>query len=433
MRRKIPTRRMFLRGAAATVALPFLHSAMPRAAWSADIEAPRRLVYWFFPNGVLPDYIVPNTVGTGWSLKRSLDSFSDIQDRVSVLSKISNLAAIQSSYVSHDTATSTVLTDTPIDIYAGSLSTGISADQLAAMHLTGVTPFPSIQLGTGANAISAFGNTSTYYSHISWSTGSVPVPNLASPRNLFNRLFAGSDEALTEAEIAQRKVARISVLDRVLDRSNTLAGRLSREDQTKLDQYQTGVRDLEIRLGLLDGAMCETPEAPAEALLFEESVALMTEMTRIAFQCDLTRVVTFMMGPSTSVEVFDFLGSTTDHHTLSHATVGPTLEAFLKIQDWQYQQFGQLVRSLATTPDANGTDLLSNTLACALSDFDDGYSHTVEDLPVLLAGGESGGYSQGVHHNMAGNHLGNLHLTALQFLGMDIDIFGSNGKTPLAL
>ena len=184
---------------------------------------------------------------------------------------------------------------------------------------------------------------------------------------------------------------------------------------------------------LRDDATCETPAAPPSDPRFAESVALMTELTRVALECDLTRVVTFMMGPSTSLEVLDFLGITSDHHTLSHAVSGANYNAFIQSQDWQYEQFGHLIRSLASTPDANGTDLLSNTLACALSDFDNGYNHTAEELPVLLAGGESSGISQGVHHNMTGNHLGNLHLMALQFLGMDVDTFGSNGREPIVL
>jgi len=433
MRKKTASRRMFLRGAAATVALPFLHSAMPRDAWSADIETPRRLVYWFFPNGVLPEYLVPATVGTDWSLTRSLASYEDIRDRVSVLSKVTNLAAIQSGYVNHDTATATVLTDSPVEAYSGTLDAGISADQRAALHFTGVTPFPSLQLGTNASMIPAFGNTATYYGHISWGNGSVPLPNLPSPRGLFDRLFAGSDPALTEAELEHRKRARASVLDKVLERSNTLSKRLSRADQLKLDQYLTGVRELETRLDLLDDASCETPEAPPTGLRFEESVALMTELTRVALECDLTRVVTFMMGPSTSLQVLDFLNIASDHHTLSHALSGPSFDNFLRCQDWQYEQFGQLIRGLAATSDAPGQDLLSSTLAIALSDFDDGYAHTADELPIVVAGGEGGGLSQGVHHNMGGDHLGNLHLMALQYLGLDIDAFGLNGREPMEL
>jgi len=436
MTRKINTRRMFLKSAAATVALPFLHSAMPRSAWAAEPVAPRRLLYWFLPNGIWPQFLVPTTDGAAWDLKRSMASFEDIQSRVSVLSKLENLAASQALYVNHDTATASVLTDVPVDIYANELNAGISVDQKAAVHVAGVTPFPSIQLGTNSNHIGAFGNTEAYYTHISWGPGGVPVPNMSSPKNLFDRMFGVStDEELTEADIARRTATRSSVLDRVVGRTQTLSGRLGSDDRRKLDQYLTGIRELETRISLQAdaAAQCETPDEPPSDVGFQANIQMMSDLIKVAFECDLTRIITFMLGPTTSLETFDFVGVTTDHHTLSHYNSGQYFDNYITAQDWQIEQFGNMVRSLAQTPDADGTDLLANTWACQVSEFSDGYMHRADDLAILLAGGENGGIVQGQHRRLPGNHLGNLHLTALQYFGIDIGSFGNNGRDPIFL
>jgi hypothetical protein len=429
------TRRMVLRSAAASLFLPLLPSALPRSAWGQEAGPPRRLLFWFSPNGLLVDSFKPQSLGAGYDLPFVLEPIAALQDRVSVLSGLQNDAAASGTFGTHEACTASLLTDATIEAFGADLAAGQSVDQLIAGTLGGQTPFPSMQLASGEPFIEGIGNTSIYYSTISWASQSTPLANLTSPRVLFDRMFGGSDPALTEEERAKRLELRTSVLDVVLERSNQLASRLSAADRAKLDQYQTGVRELEGRIQQLDDLQCEQPPEPGNNPGYAETVSLMSDLMAVAFECDMTRVITWMSGYSTSETVYDFLGVTTSHHNLSHdwAYSNSAKQDLLKVQQWQVQMYTGLLERLAAKPDGQGGDLLSHTAVVLCSEFGDSNMHVAEPVPFLLAGGEAAGWAQGQHRAAGGAPHSNLMRTLSDFMGVDATAWAQTSTGTLDL
>ncbi len=426
MSRPVPSRRLLLQGAGVSLALPFLHSALPRAAWAQSITAPKRFLTYFIPNGLSPDGFVPTKIGPDYDLKTVLAPIAALQHRMTPISGISNKA---NPILTHEAATSGLLTDTEIEVYGVDLNNGISVDQVAAAANAGVTPFASLQAGADSPAFFDTGNSSTYIKTLAWAANATPLPNITSPKTLFDRMFAGIDPGLTEAQIAQRAVNRTSVLDAVLDRVNALSGRLGTGDVAKLDQYATAVRELEVKIALIEDLQCTAPDVPPEAPGFFETVTLMEDLMVVALQCDMTRIITWMTSPSTAATSYDFLGFTDTHHALSHNYLngGANLDKYMQIQAWNVERFTSLCQKLADITDADGNDLLAHTWALFASEFHEAGYHQSDELPCLLAGGEAGGIVQGQHRVFPGENYGNLHLAALQFLGIPQTTFGDHG------
>ncbi len=420
-------RRMVLRGAAASLFLPFLPSAMPRAAWGQDITAPRRALWWFTPNGILSESFVPTTVGSTFDLPKVLEPMESLRNRMTVLSNVENYAAyLASSFPTHESCTSSLLTDSAVTT-GGALKAGVSIDQHIAATVGGNTPFPSLQLASGEPYISGFGNIDIYYSTISWASEQTPMVNLTKPQVLFERMFGGEDSDLTEAEQEKRAELRTSVLDVVLERSNQLSSKLSQTDKYKLDQYQTGIRELELRIQQLADLQCVTPEEPPASVGFAETVEIMSDLMVVALECDLTRVITWMSGSSTAESVYDFLDINTTHHTLSHnwSFDNVAKQELLAIQAWQMEMFTALAQKLADKPDSNGGNVLDHTAMLFCTEFGESNLHYAEPVPFVLAGGEAAGWAQGQHRAMDGAPHANLMRAMGDFMGVTTDGWGS--------
>lgn len=429
-------RRLFLRGAASTLWLPLLPSVLPREARAAAPADPRRLVFLFVPNGLLHDYVTPTTLGAGYPLPTMLSPLAPLQDRVTVVSGLENRASVEpSGYGTHEGCLSSLLSDHTLgDAYNGSLDGGITVDQAAAAAIGAGTPFPSLQLATGEPSISAFGNLGIYYSTLSWAGPQSPVAPLIDPKTTFDRMFAGTDPAATEAEIERRDTMRRSVLDAVLERTQRLQSRVNAEDRAKLDQFTTGVRELELRVQALAELECPVPEEPVSSPGFAQKVEAFLDLMVVALQCDYTRVLTFMGGPSTAMTSFPFLGISADHHTLSHdqAYSDPRRAELLAIQQWYVQQYATLCDKLAQVPTADG-DLLGSSLVSLVTEFADSNLHTAQPMTFLLAGGEKGGVLQGRHRLYGGLPHGNLLRSMLDFVGADSSSFGQHATGSLDL
>lgn len=427
-------RRMFLRGAGATLWLPLLPSALPRAAWGATPDIPKRALWWFVPNGLVSDYVVPVATGADYDLPMALQPILPIQSRVSVISGLKNLSA--STYDAHEVAMPSLLGDKAVtNTYSGQLDAAITVDQFAAQTIGTSTPFGSLQLGTGEPYLSGSGgNIDVLYRTLSWSGPATPLSPLSDPKTVFDRMFAGSDPELTEAEIEQRRELRKSLLDSVLDRTTALSGRLNTEDRTKLDQFTTGVRDLEVRIDQLAGLECPTPTEPSTSPGYVENVATMIDMMVVAFQCDYTRLITFLTGASTSYTVYDFLGHNLDHHTLSHNWAYDNGDAnrLQEIYNWQVAQWVTLCTKLAAIPAGDG-DLLSNTAVNMVSEFGESNFHLADPMTVLLAGGEAGGIMQGQHRRERNVPHSNLWVSELEFLGVDPVGYGTTSTGAIEL
>ena len=426
-------RRQVLRGAAATLWLPLLPSALPRAAWGSAADPRKRMVVWFVPNGLLEQYLNPSTLGSNYDLTTVIEPIAPIQDRISVLSKLKNMGN-NGSFGTHEDATASLLTDVDIGPPFGDIKAGISVDQVAANAIAGQTPFPSMQLGCDEPWIEAGGTYDIYYNHISWASNVTPLAPMTSPRLVFDRMFAGADSAATAEEIAQRNELRRSLLDSMLDRTASLEARLNAEDRIKLDQYTTGIRELELRIDQLEALECPQPETPADDLKFPAVVQAMSDLMVLALQCDYTRIFTFMTGASTSETVYSFLDINRDHHTLSHNwTFDNSADRDLKkLQNWHVQKFTELCQALADTPDVGG-DMLSSTTVLLAGEFGESNLHDSTPFTVLLGGGEASGIVQGKHRACGNVSHGNLLRSMLDHMDVDSSDFGDHATGSLDL
>jgi hypothetical protein len=416
-----PNRRMVLRSAGATLFLPFLPSALPRSAWAAASPAPIRLVVCVVPNGIFTPEWQPTATGPDYDLKGILLPVASLQSRFSVLSGTQNKSE-EAVLANHDQAMGSLLTDTPIESIGGAPENGISFDQVAADAFGANTPFRSMQLGV--ENTSGFNG---YNDNVSWGNGDTPYEPILDCRTAFTRMF-GASEGMSEAEIAARKTARMSILDRVIDRTAALKPKLSTGDSLKLDQYETGVRELELQIERLEEIQCEAPLEPSSNPGFAESTQIMYDLMHKAFECDLTRYITFMQGPSVSGQVYSHLGLTTDDHTLSHNSWYGTqydqdrLDR-VAMQAWQMEMFTSFMQKLADTTDMDGGDVLSNTICVFTAEFGDANLHMAfgdYGQPIGIGGGENSGIVQGLHRALGPQSHANVWLSLLGHLGIHL-------------
>jgi hypothetical protein len=384
------------------------------------------------PNGIYTPAWKPVDFGSSYVLQPINEPMAALQSRFSVLSGQQNKAE-EASGQDHDYAMGSLLTDYAID-RTGGVEDGISFDQVAADAFGANTPFRSMQLGVDNGG----GNGGAYTGKVSWGNGNTGFPPILDPRAAFSRMF-GLAEGLSEEEVAARKTMRASVLDRVLDRLATVRSGLATADLEKLDQYETGVRELELQIDRLDDIVCVAPPEPDVNPGFAEATQIMYDLMNTAFECDLTRYITFMQGPSLNGHVYDHLGLTKDDHTLSHNSWlydNQDRQDRITMQNWQVQMYAGFVQKLADTTDIDGNDMLSNSLCVFTAEFGDANLHLAfgdNPVPVGLAGGENLGILQGQHRWIGEQSHANVWLGLLNYLGVEADTFGTYGTLPVDL
>ncbi|MEZ4237405.1 MAG: DUF1552 domain-containing protein [Myxococcota bacterium] len=433
---RAPSRRLLLRSALATVALPLLPSALPRASWAEAPVRPQRLLFYYVPNGIQTTWFTPDQAGDDFEFGDISAPLEPVRDRVSILTGFANVQAEDAVAGDHARGTGSFLTGVPIRRTAGSdVQNGVSVDQVAAGVLGRDTLFPSLQVGIqpgGNTGDCTAGYSCAYTRNVAWADDSTPLPNITDPRVLFERLF-GVATALDPQTRQLRALARASVLDEVLGEATTLSARLGADDRAKLDQYLTAVREVEVRASALGGGGCASGDPPGEPTSYPAHVDVMHDMLVLALQCDLSRVATFMLGEAASNQTYDFIGVPGAHHATSHHQGQAQLLADLvKIGAWEVEQLTGLVSKLAATPDGDGT-LLDSTLVCWSSEISDGNSHSHRDLPVILCGEGGGVHAPGRHLVVeADRPIADLFLTLLQGVGVETDAFGADGLVPVA-
>jgi len=423
-----PSRRSFLRSAGVTLALPFLGSLRPRRAMAQAVAPPSRLLVIYTPNGMNMADWTPATTGKDYVLTPILKPLSTIKEDVLVLTGIDNRPAETDDFGQHAPATAAFLTCHNV-AKSQKIKNAISMDQVAANAIGGATRFASLQLGThgGSNAGGCDGGYSCAYTrNISWANATTPMPKMIRPRAVFDLMFAGTDPNATVAERERRRVYDRSVLDAVLADASSLESKLGTSDRQKLDQYMTGVRELEMRLDE-PAATCSIIERPGDDPNFPTKVRLMLDLMALAVECDLTRVVTFMMGNSISGQSFPFAGVPEAHHAVSHhRRQAANLAKLTKIDRWEVKQFVYLVEKLKLIQDDETSTALDNSLVYFSSEIADGNTHTNRNLPILLAG-RAGSVRPGRHVRYSGAPLANLYISMLKHIGVSVSSFGDNG------
>ncbi len=432
------SRRTVLRGLGASVALPMLDAMRP--AFAAEPE-PLRLAFTYVPNGITPADWTPAGQGRDFQMSRILKPLEPWRDQLRVLSGLAhkNGNALGDGPGDHARAGASFLTGVHCRKTAGAdIKNGVSVDQIAARAIGQTTRLLSLELGceesrTVGNCDSGY--SCAYTNSISWRSDTTPNPPETNPRMAFERLF-GADEITLDAEAQARRTRdRRSVLDIVAGRTRSLARDLGPSDRRKLDEYLTGVREIErqIERAETDPQRVEAPfdkpaGIPAE---FADYVKLMFDLQVAALQADLTRVVTFMMGREGSLQSYPEIGVPDSHHPLTHHRGQPDLvERVTKINVFHVELFSHLVGRLAATKDGDKT-LLDRVAIIYGSGLADGDRHTHEDLPVVLVGG---GLGTGRHLvSPPETPMTNLYLTLLDRIGVRSESLGdSTGRLSLA-
>lgn len=451
------SRRLVLGGAAAAVGLPFLEAMSPRSAHAA-LPGPRYVGIYFANGAYLPLWF-PSEVGTLSTLSPLLQPLEPIKSKVLVVSGLDNKPA-HPNYPSedgggdHSTGVTAMLTCAPCS-QSGETS-GISLDQVIANHYG--TALPSLQLGCADGGVADKGFSAVYSANLSWSDDKTWLPKLVDPAAAFDLLFQGFDPAVSAQEAEKRRALKKSVLDEVKSSATQLWQRLGTTDRHKLDQWFTGIRQLEQRIQG-GGASCGMVSPPTGGGSFGETAELMVDLTAKALICDRTRVITLMLDHGFSSRSYDFIGAGGDHHGQSHhgradyeyTKVGeyfdlpvgqrpPNLINFIgedksggyeKITLWQVEQFAKLAQALDVM-ESDGKTVLDNTIMFMSSDVSDGDRHWHEEMPVLMAGGGGGAITPGRHVRFNRGSFAGVHLACAQACGVLIDKFG-DATAPLSL
>jgi hypothetical protein len=439
------SRRTFLRGTGTLMALPVLEAMFPSIAraQSTGAPAPRRLAAFFVPNGMyLPEWY-PTGTGASYTLSPLLSPLAALKSDFLVLSGLGNYASHASTIdLGHVASTSTFLTSTA----AGDapVRVGISVDQVAASQLKVYTRFPSLELGTRS------GTTGVLHNNISWSANSTPMPKEIRPDILFDRLFDGMDPTQSAQTLEARRRRRLSVLDYVKQDATQLQSKLGRQDQLRMDEYLTGVRELEQRVQQVRVVQCTAGTRPAEPVDVRQQVRLLLDMMVLAFQCDLTRVATFMYGEAVDDSSYNFLtvpdarGNpvpvSSGHHTLSH-DINPgtmTQRMYSAICKWEVEQFAYLLAKMKAVQEPDGT-LLDNSVVLFGSGIGESMLHDTLNLPLILAGRGGGKIRPGRHiaykdyndYYSPGVPVARLMVSMLSTVGVNVTKFGVDGDGPL--
>lgn len=435
------SRRLFLGGAGVALALPALASLVGTrgaGARAANPARPKRLVFVYVPNGIHMPSWTPAATGPSWS-SPILDDLGDMKSRALVVSGLQNLPGRPDGAGDHGAGTGAFLTCRKVRKTEGDdIQNGVSVDQVAAQSLAGVTRYASLELGLeGGGSLGGCdsGYSCAYTRNISWAGPQTPLPKIVNPRVVFDRLFAGYDPSET-AEVRERKQRqKKSILDWVRADALALKGRVSASDRQKLDEYLTGVRELEVRLDASQETVCAPTAIPPEGYDLPTHVSLMTDLIVTAFRCDLTRVVTFMLANAGTGRSYTFVDPTVTggHHDISHHQSDPENFRKLEIIDrWEIRQLAEVARRLHAEKDNEGVSLLDQTTIFFSSEIADGNAHTHTDLPVVLLGGGGGTITPG-HIQRPQEKMSDLFIALLSRFGVDVTTFGDDGTAALDL
>lgn len=401
------SRRTVLRGLGVSMALPWLEVTGATAKAATVAASPNRMAYIFVPNGVVLDKWTPSTEGYGFKLPYILEPLSPVQEKLMVISGLTHDKgrANGDGAGDHARSASVFLTGAqPRKTDGENIRSGVSVDQVAAKEVGHLTRFSSLELGVdpGRNAGNCdSGYSCAYSSNISWSSEATPVGKEVNPRSVFERLFAGGKPSEVDKSVRQRQALQQSILDFVSDDAKRLQNKLSRNDNRKLDEYLTGIREIERRLETRPSAAQDVdvdykiPDGiPGD---YADHMRMMCDMMVLAFQTDSTRIATMMFANAGDNKNYRKIGVPDGHHDLSHHGNNPEkLEKISQINRFHVEQLSYLLRKMDSIYEGERT-LLDNSMICYGSAISDGNRHNNENLPIVLAGGGSGTLETGRH------------------------------------
>jgi hypothetical protein len=440
MKTRTLSRRTILRGVGASVALPLLDAMAPArspAMTEGTPAPPTRAAFVYVPNGVHLPAWTPTDTGRTFDLPPTLAPLAPVRDDLLVLSGLAldPARAHGDGSGDHARAMAAFLTGChPRKTNGAGLRAGVSVDQVAAARVGRATRFPSLELGCeGSKGDGAcdHGYSCAYQTNLSWRGESTPAAKEIDPRLVFERLFGGANPDETGAARARRDRARKSVLDFVAEDAARIRATLGAADGRKLDEYLTGVREVERRIERAQPAVdigrtsvAKPVGIPAD---FRAHARLMCDLLVLAFRTDATRIATFALANDGSNRSYPGAGVPDGHHDVSHhGGDARKQEKIRAINAHHVEQFAYLLGRLKATPDGDGT-LLDRCLIVYGSGISDGDAHAHDDLPIVLAGRGNGTVTTGRHLRYPRETpLANLHRSVLDRLGVPGASFGDS-------
>ena len=427
-------RRTFLHGMGAAVGLPFL-DAMAPAVLQAKTKAPVRMAFVYVPNGIDMRHWNPDYEGPFQELPRILKPLEPFKSDVLMLGNLThnNGRALLDGAGDHGRCCGAYLTGVQPRKSATDIKCGISCDQIVANKIGQHTRFPSLEVGI-EDARQAgdcdSGYSCAYTNNLAWRSETQPMPPILDPRAMFERLF-GSDVGLTPEERARKYKYRRSILDFVTTDTKKLQGELGPTDRRKLDEYLSSIRSIERQIekaendnAQINPGMEKPYGVPAD---FAEHFKLMTDMITVAFQADLTRVLTFLVTREGTSRAYREIGIPDGHHPLTHhRNELAMMEKVAQINTYHMQQFAGWVEKLKSIKEGDNS-ILDNSMIVYGAGLSDGNRHTHEDLPTIIVG-NGGGYIRGGRRIVYRKEtpMSNLFVTLMDRMGAPVEHFGDS-------
>ena len=397
--KKALPRRTVLRGLGATVALPLLEAMVPAMTASAKTAAnpPKRFGAVFVPLGERPGYWTPETVGSDFEFMPIMKPMEPFRDHVTVISEMCD------PLDGHAVTVSAWLSGAlPKKTFAEDVYSGETIDQVIASRIGQETPLPSLELAT-EDFTGYIGGCDTQYScaymnTISWSSATTPVPMEINPRVVFERMFGRPG---TAAQRQQRMQTDKSILDSLTDDVRELGQGLGARDVSRLDEYLDHVREIERRIQMSEKAgtsSLQDVDAPfGIPESWEEHARLMFDLAALAYEADVTRVISYMMAKDASMISYTNLGISEPHHSMTHhLELVENVENLVRINTYHMGLFADFIERLSKTPDGDGS-LLDHSLILFGSGMSEANIHSRLDIPTLLVGGRSVGFKGNRH------------------------------------
>ncbi len=430
--KKALSRRTFIKGVGATLALPLLDSMLPAATPISRVTGipAKRIGYIFMPMGCDITRWTPQSQSNLDELSPILSSMEKHREDISILTNME----LKNAYPgTHATSNAAFLSAAQAkrtesnDYYLGT-----TADQIAAKAIGQDTRLPSLELAMDIQENVGQcdnGYACVYQNNLSWSSPTTPLPSEAHPRIVFERLF-GEGGSLAERQAAIRE--RASLLDSVMDEIARLKKELGPSDQAKINEYLESIREVERRIQLAETEAKDNPEPDMDRPMgvpasYTDHAKLMFDLQALAFQADITRVITFQLARETSNRVYPETGVNDPHHPLSHHGNDPEkIAKMAKINEYHVSLFADFMDKLKKIPEGNG-NLLDNSLFLYGSGMGNPNVHDHTNLPIIVAGGAARGMKGNRHITYdKPTPLANLHLTLLDKVGVHIDSFADS-------
>jgi hypothetical protein len=431
--RKHLSRRTVLRGVGAAISLPLLDAMIPaHTALGATAAKPRpRMGFVFFPHGAVMNRWQPTATGTDFPFSQILKPLEPFRAHTTVVTGLRNKGGESSD--PHGIIAGTWLSCYGPANRDATSDRGVTADQLAARHIGQDTPLPSLEIagegGVGACANNAAG--CGFGSTISFRTPTQPLPMENNPRKVFFQLFGQGDTTEERKEILSETG---SILDFVMEKASGLQQRLGGTDRAMVSDYLDSVREVERRIQKMSASGTSNiavPDAPLGIPEdFGEQLSVMFELMALAYQANITRVVSFMMAKEVSMRTYNQIGVSDAFHPLSHHQNLPDkLDRLSRIQTYHTDMFSKFVKRLSTMPDGDGT-LLDHSIILFGSNMSNSDLHNNDPLPAAVVGRGYGRIKGGQHlHYPQDTPLANLLLTLLERAEVPVESIGNSTGT----